>query len=126
MSFGFPAYSSSNRHFKLGKEELVSVIGEALGILGWRYESPSPNRFVARISIGLWSWGETLTAEVAFDGTVTARSECVLVTQCFDWGKNSSNVWSFFDKVSRIASERENHQQPLAPQGKGHVHVDAT
>ena len=102
MSFGFPAFSTSSQQLRLGQEELVGAVSEALSNLGWPYERPSPNKFFAKLSVGLWSWGEKLIVDVGHDGTVMARSECVLVTQCFDWGKNARNVNQFFSELSRI------------------------
>lgn len=106
MSFGFPAYSTASRRFDLGRQDLVGVVRESLDGLGWRYETPAPDQFVARNSVNLWSWGEKISVEVGGDGTVTARSECLLATQCFDWGKNKRNVKAFFDEVERTARER--------------------
>src|SRR5258708_16874 len=106
MSFGFPASSQGSRNFALPEQELADTVGEALGALGWPYENPFPNRFVARISASLWSWGERLSIDIAHDGTITANSECVFPIQCVDWGRNGWNVRSFFDEVSRIVSAR--------------------
>ena len=113
MSFGFPAYSTDSQRFNLTPGDLVEVIREALQSLGWRYEMPSQNEFVARNSLNLWSWGEKISIEVSFDGVVKARSECALPTQCFDWGKNSRNVKIFFGEVARLASGREARALPV-------------
>jgi hypothetical protein len=113
MSFGFPAYSMGSLRFNLGQQDLVGVVSETLGSLGWRYESPLSNKFFARNSPNPWSWGEKIAIEVSPDGTVTARSECLLVTQCFDWGKNHRNVRAFFDQVSRVALAHEASRLPV-------------
>lgn len=102
MSFGFPAYSTGSRRFDLAQPELADVVGESLSNLRWHHESPLSNVFTARNSVNLWSWGERLIITVAQDGTVTARSECLLATQCFDWGKNRKNVEEFFDQIFRV------------------------
>ena len=114
MSFGFPAYSTSSQRFHLSQQNLVEVVRESLDSLGWRYETTSPNKFLARNSVNLWSWGEKIAVEVSYDGTVAAKSECLLVTQCFDWGKNRRNLEVFFDEVSRVASAREAPRLPVA------------
>ena len=102
MSFGFPAYSTDSHRFNLRREDLARVVCAALENLGWRYDSPLTYRFFARVSTNPWSWGEKLSVEISYDGTVNAKSECMLVTQCFDWGKNRRNVKAFFDQVSRM------------------------
>src|SRR5215207_2171041 len=114
MSFGFPAYSTDSQRFTLRQQELTAVVRESLDRLGWRYETPSPNRFIARNSVNPWSWGEKIAVEVSHDGVVTAKSACLMVTQCFDWGKNRRNVQAFFDEASRGASAREESRPPVA------------
>lgn len=114
MAFGFPAYSVSSQRYNLGQADLRTVVGESLHRLGWHYEVPEPYKFVARNAANLWSWGEKISVEVSYDGVVTARSECLLVTQCFDWGKNHRNVKAFFAEVSRGAFEREPPQSQFA------------
>ena len=114
MTFGFPAYSTGSQRFNLGQPDLVGVVGESLRGLGWSYETPSQGKFVARNSANLRSWGEEIAVEVYYDGTVTARSKCLLVTQCFDWGKNRRNVKAFFDEVSRAVSARGASPLPVA------------
>jgi hypothetical protein len=107
MSFGFPAYSDSSRHFELDVQTLAVAVSETLRVLRWPYQNPSPNKFVAQISVSLWSWGEKLSIDIGHDGTVTARSECAFPIQCIDWGTNGRNVRSFFDELSRRVSARE-------------------
>ena len=103
MSFGFPAYSTNSRRFRLDQQQLIDLIGKALKYLGWPYQQPLPNRFLARTAFGFWSWGERLTVDVDADGTVTARSECLLATQCIDWGKNGRNVNAVLNYVAHAA-----------------------
>ena len=107
MSFGFPAYSTDSQRFDLTQGDLVEVIRESLESLGWRYEMPSQNQFVARNSLNLWSWSEKIAIDVSYDGVVKAKSECALPTQCIDWGKNSRNVKAFFGEVARLVSGRD-------------------
>jgi hypothetical protein len=114
MSFGFPASSTSSRRFDLGQQELACVVSEALRNLGWPYVTPYPNEFLARISTNLWSWGEQMSVDIIYDGTVQAKSECLLATQCLDWGKNSRNLKAFFAEVARLASSYAPSQLPVA------------
>ena len=114
MSFGFPAYSVNSQRYPLSQSDLLGVVGEALDRLGWHYERSSPNRFIAKNGANLWTWGENIIVEIPSDGVVTARSECLLITQCFDWGKNRRNVRALFDEVSRGASARQALLRPVA------------
>ena len=95
MSFGFPAYSNGSRHSNLDPQTLAEAVSETLRVLRWPYQNPSSNKFVASISVSLWSWGERLSVDITHDGTVTACGECAFPIQCIDWGRNGSNVRSF-------------------------------
>lgn len=101
MAFGFPAYATGSRRFDLPQDELASGVRNALAGLGWKFEALSPTHFVARLSAGVWSWGERVNIDVAEDGTVAVSSECVFPLQCFDWGKNQTNVHTFVDSLVR-------------------------
>jgi hypothetical protein len=114
MAFGFPAYSVGSQKYNLSRPDLTSVVGESMDRLGWRYERPSPNMFVARNTVNPWSWGEKIAVEISDEGVLTAKSECLLVTQCLDWGKNRRNVRAFFAEVSRGVSAREALRSPVA------------
>jgi len=114
MSFGFPASSTGSQTFNLGQRELLDVVSQAFSNLGWSYASPLPNQFLARISPGIWSWGEKMSVEISYNGNVTAKSECLLITQCLDWGKNGRNVRAFFNEVSRLASMHPSAKLPIA------------
>lgn len=115
MAFGFPAYFTGGQRFGLGQPALAEVVAETLGALGWPYEPLTPNTFAARNRANLWSWGERMSVEVSPDGSVTARSECALPTQCFDWGKNRRNVEVFFAELTRAVSAREARRLPVSP-----------
>lgn len=104
MSFGFPAYSTGSQSFNLAQHDLIDIVRKSLEAVGWRYEMPAPNEFVARNSVNLWSWGEKIFVAVSDDGTVTAKSQCMLATQCFDWGKNNENVKTLFNVISRTTA----------------------
>lgn len=118
MTFGFPAYAVDQRQFGLEGRRMTDAIMNALAALNWRCESVSHDEIVAKISVNIFSWGERLRVRVEEDGTVTARSEGVVPTQCIDWGKNRRNVAQFFEQLERsaasarasIASERPPEQ----------------
>lgn len=115
MAFGFPACATGRRNHSCRRDLLASAVQEALDGLGWGYETVSPDHLEARVPAGIWSWGEKLNITISYDGAVTATSECVLATQCFDWGKNQRNVEEFFDQLSRKMAAREPSpvQKPL-------------
>ena len=104
MSFGFPAYSTDSQKFNLAPHDLVELIRESLHNLGWPYETPSPNEFVARNSVNMWSWGEKIAVEVSYDGVVKAKSQCLLPTQCLDWARTAG--------TSKLSSTRSPDWHP--------------
>ena len=115
MAFGFPAYAVGSRSFNLEKHLTVSAITNALETLNWRCETVSSNQVVAKVGVNLFSWGERLTVLLAEDGTVTARSEGVLPTQCIDWGKNERNIKKFFDELDRSVTTIRSSAEALHP-----------
>jgi hypothetical protein len=115
MAFGFPAYAVGSRNFSLEKSLTVSAVTDALEVLKWRCESVSADQVVAKIRVNIFSWGEKLTVSVAKDGTVTARSEGVIPTQCIDWGKNERNVERFFGELDRSVTTIRSSVAALSP-----------
>ena len=55
-----------------------------------------------------------MSVDVTYDGTVTVKSECLLVTQCLDWGKNDRNVQAFFGELDRLVSTHPPYRLPIA------------
>ena len=84
----------------LTQAALAQAVGSVLAALGWKSQHISPALFVARIPVSMCSWGEKLIVLIAADGTVTARSQGMLPTQCIDWGKNRRNITTFFNQLA--------------------------
>lgn len=105
MSFGFPAYSTSEVSLQ-GKppEEVQRLIRTAIGALGWHIKRDDTSRVVAAASVSLWSWGEKIIVECLSEHDVRITSKCALPTQCVDWGKNARNVTRFVDYLQAHAS----------------------
>lgn len=101
MAFGFPAYAVERKWFEFDNQFMLDAILNTLKVLNWRCESVLPYEVIAKISVNIFSWGEKLTVSRAADGTLMARSEGVLPTQCIDWGKNERNVKRFFEELDR-------------------------
>jgi hypothetical protein len=112
MTFGFPAFADGSCHLELRKEILSQIVGEALTKLGWDYQSPLPTHFTVQIPCGWASWGEKMIITVNAGGTISARSESILTTQCFDWGKNQKNIDLFFNQLSQLADLHVSRGRP--------------
>ena len=98
MSFGFPAYAEATEAFDADWPELIGAIEATLNTLGWDFSRPSRARFVARVSVSSWSWGERITI-VVDEFRVRIRSECVYPLQFIDWGKNRRNVDTLINRL---------------------------
>jgi hypothetical protein len=113
MTFGFPAYAEDGLEYGLPHKKLVDAVEDALTTLGWAVENcadwrkkgSSGTRFHVKVSMGLWSWGEKLTINIHENGLIHARSECLLPTQCLDWGKNGRNLKRFFDELDLVVND---------------------
>ena len=87
--------------------------------------------FILEHGVSFTSWGEeiqiTLTSTDGYHTNVMVRSECRLVTQIIDWGKNRENVDNVFlflnDAANRWAYQQQQQyqqQQYQQPQGQPH------
>ena len=83
-----------------GLDEVDRRVARALAERGWSIESESDRALVAVTAIGLASWGEEVRIDWSGDALVV-ESRCLLILQCFDWGKNRRNVVGFFAEFDR-------------------------
>ena len=73
---------------------------------GWSYQMPSDDEFVARIPMTGWSWGEEFRARIFPDGKIQVESKCHgYRPQIIDFGKNRTNVESFFAQVQHTIAQ---------------------
>lgn len=118
MSFGFPAYYESSETYYVEAYELHKMIENALAEFDWHLETDRFSNITAFVPLNWMSWGEKLTISFNESGTLTARSECRMPTQCFDWGKNRQNVVQFLSKL-RLLEKFANAKLPAASPGDG-------
>lgn len=103
MAFGFPARFARNRSYRLGEAELLELAKAALANLDWPYEVLSGTEVRARPARDARSWGEELRITVLPDAVIRAESRCAGVRfQIFDFGKNRSNIETFFARVDGL------------------------
>lgn len=91
MAFGFPAHHEEELTVPtaIGGEGLLA----ALSGLGWTgAATPDGSTWRGSTGMSLSSWGERIVIRWTSGTTVHVRSECVLPTQCIDWGRNRRNV----------------------------------
>jgi hypothetical protein len=67
--------------------------------LHWHSLRESDSCYEARVPFNIWSYGERLQVDIQDDGTVSVLSRCSWRLQCFDWGKNRTNVSAFFSQL---------------------------
>jgi hypothetical protein len=110
MAFGFPAYAEAVECYDgCSRGELLDALDDALEALNWRADYLGLSSLTARVRMNYWSWGERLTIAVS-DEILHVRSECVLPTQCLDWGKNQRNVEQLFLLLAEILNPRTGGQ----------------
>jgi len=106
MAFGFPPRFSESRTFWIPPDELRTVVKSVLENAGWSYQMPSDDEFVARIPMTGWSWGEEFRARIFPDGKIQVESKCHgYRPQIIDFGKNRTNVESFFAQVQHTIAQ---------------------
>jgi hypothetical protein len=112
MAFGFPAYAEDVIDVDLPRDELRRMVKRTLESLRWRYDPGAKNSLVAKVGVNFWSWGERVRIKLGPDGEVFVRSQCALVTQCIDWGKNQRNVDQFLDRLEEVIDDEFPQARP--------------
>jgi hypothetical protein len=106
MALGFPAQYIEQIEIEVDRDVARQAIVETLESLGWIYESPNRDSFLAKTDVNILSWGEKVSVEFTENAALRIRSVCSML-QIFDWGKNKKNVDSFVAlftaKAARIA-----------------------
>ena len=101
MAFGFPSASYSTEvDLGVDRQAAREAIHATLQLIGWRYEHPHPDIFLAKISMSGLSWGEKLTVRFSESGSLEVESKCSPMPQLFDWGKNQKNVAMFLTTLT--------------------------
>lgn len=95
MAFGFPASSTRTQQYDADPIIMKRLVRDAFEKLGWSYKTVSEAAMIARVPMGIHSYGERVTVSIGDDGTITARSKCWPM-QLFDWGKNKQNLDQLF------------------------------
>ena len=95
MAFGFPAYHTEYIMPPNADYDVRILVRQTLEVLNWRVREEAHDYVVASTNVSLLSWGERIIVEFHPDNSCSVTSKCSLPTQCFDWGKNASNVRKF-------------------------------
>lgn len=94
MSFGFPAHSQQIVTTSLPLEEAKMRAKHASASLGWNLARESERELIFTVRLNWLSWGEKAQVHVENDHLIV-RSQCRLLTQCIDYGKNAKNCEKF-------------------------------
>lgn len=73
-------------------ERLLENLSERLKEYNWRIDSLSDRNLTLTTGTSFFSWGERIVIEKLSQSMLSITSECKLVTQIIDWGKNKRNV----------------------------------
>ncbi len=106
MAFGFPSTAyTATIDLDSDRRSIREAIVQTFRLIGWEYETPHSDKFVAKIPINGSSWGEKLTVRFTDDGRIEIESKCSPFPQLLDWGKNRKNVEQFL-KLLTAKAER--------------------
>jgi hypothetical protein len=103
MAFGFPAYHTEELP-GIADSSFQERIIESIRALGWKEGDRSDGTMTATTKTNIWSWGEHILIRFHKHGA-TITSRCSSSIQCFDWGKNKSNVRKLLDEFGKRNSE---------------------
>ncbi|QJW97770.1 hypothetical protein [Frigoriglobus tundricola] len=104
MAFGFPAFHTERYTLWEAHLDAHELAVEAILALRWTITDESDDTIRASTGISLWSWGERVTVRFRTGKTLIITSRCAIPTQCFDWGKNRSNVNAFLNRLEKLSS----------------------
>src|SRR5438046_2779223 len=103
MAFGFPAYHEERVRYDCSRNDLMDAALEALDDLEWNGRESDRWRLSGSTGWSFWGgWGETIRIRVEPGPVLFIRSQCLMPTQCFDWGKNARNVRTLLDKLDEV------------------------
>ena len=110
VAFAFPAYHEETVTLPLPVTHDWIVYACRVAGLGPAVWGSGPRGGAWRVSAttSFSSWGENVVITPLSANVVHVRSECALVTQCLDWGKNEGNVrklsWALWSAMSGSAT----------------------
>jgi hypothetical protein len=103
MFFRFFPNHTKRIELEFERPVMREAIVKTLDDLGWRYESPHPDLYIAMVSTSLLTWGERVTISID-GGELEVNSGCYPFPQLVDWGKNRRNVNRFLALLSAKAT----------------------
>lgn len=101
MSFGFPAYHKQLFSNSNPRVDLEFCAKYAVQTLGWKVKMTHDHGFSAGTSMTIWSWGENILVMMLSPNQMEVKSECILPTQCIDFGQNRRVVEKYLREVQR-------------------------
>lgn len=96
MTFAFPAFHEEI----LERDHTSDNIEAAMRRNGWKGIQKTATGIRCAVSFNLWSFGETIEVTCE-DRRTVLRSNCILPTQCMDWGKNRRNITNLVAALER-------------------------
>lgn len=113
MALGFPAYHTQVYRFLNASIDRMSVMQNALFTLHWQIGERSATSITAKVGTNWLSWGEKVTIELIDSTSVSLTSQCAFPTQCFDWGKNRTNIETLISQLQKSDSGEAPGPPPL-------------
>jgi hypothetical protein len=77
---------------KEDSERFLENLSERLKEYNWKIDSLTDKSLTLTTGTSFLSWGERIIIEKLSHSMLSITSECKLVTQIVDWGKNKRNV----------------------------------
>ena len=113
MALRFPAFHTEHYESSVELVTLLSLVKAALRSLEWSLKSESSTVLIAHAGFSWLSWGERIEIRILEESKLIVTSRCRLLTQCFDWGSNESNVACFLNELHRAEQSEASDHIPL-------------
>jgi hypothetical protein len=112
VAFGFPAYHVADISLPLPiTDEWIGYTAQAAGLVfQGRRQEPAGWYWSVTANMDLMSWGSNVKIWALGAQQIRIRSECVLPTQCIDWGKNQEVVQRLANIITSEMQRQAYHQ----------------
>ena len=89
MAFGFPARYVEEIELEVDRDAARHAIVETLEALGWQYEKPHPDSYIAKTRINMLSYGEKVRIHFTENAALEIRSTCAMPSLSFSIGERT-------------------------------------
>lgn len=105
MAIGIPAYYKDRQKLIFSVEETKALALECIKVLEWQEIGLHPYALDYKSKGTIMTSGERIYVNIT-DAEIILRSECLIITRIFDFGKNKQNINEFWAIYNQKCKEK--------------------